>query len=331
VRASAVAPEKRRLGRSDLYVSEVGIGANTFGPPRLDIEETRRVVHAALDLGVNFIDTALVYGKGKSEEFLGSALSSRRDEMVIATKFNFSVPGDGCSIGERIIAQAELSLQKLQTDRIDLYQIHTPSAQAPPEEILTALETLVKAGKVIAIGACNYASWRLAEAAAIAHARGMSGYVTVQNYYNLLDRGIESEVMPWCEEYGASILPYHPLAGGFLTGKYREGQPAPAGTRGAAGSAIVKHVSTKTNYTTLHRLEAFCREAGHSVGELAVAWLLTHPTVGSVITGVSNPDQLEANVKASGWRLTAEEKHKVDQILTESGGHPNNPERPPYV
>jgi aryl-alcohol dehydrogenase-like predicted oxidoreductase len=330
VKPSSAPPEKRRLGRSDLYVSEVGIGANTFGPPRLDKEESRRVVHAALDLGVNFIDTALVYGKGKSEEFLGSALSSRRDEMVIATKFNFSVPGDG-SIGDRIIAQAELSLQKLQTDRIDLYQIHTPNPQAPPEEILAALETLVSAGKVIAIGACNYASWRLAEAAAIAQAHDLSGYITVQNYYNLLDRGIESEVMPWCEEYGASILPYHPLAGGFLTGKYRDGQPAPSGTRGAAGSAIVNHVSTRSNYTALGRLEAFCAEAGHSTGELAVAWLLTHATVGSVITGVSNPDQLEANVKASGWKLTDEEKQEVDVILTESGGQPTNPERPPYV
>jgi aryl-alcohol dehydrogenase-like predicted oxidoreductase len=330
VRASAAPPEKRRLGRSDLYVSEVGIGANTFGPPRLDKEESRRVVHAALDLGVNFVDTALVYGKGQSEEFLGSALASRRDEMVIATKFNFSVPDDG-SIGERIIAQAELSLHKLQTDRIDLYQIHTPYAQAPPEEILAALQTLVEAGKVIAIGACNYASWRLAEAASIAQAHDLSGYVTVQNYYNLLDRGIESEIMPWCEEYGASILPYHPLAGGFLTGKYRDGQPAPAGTRGAAGSAIVKHVSTKRNYATLHELELFCAEAGHSVGELAVAWLLTHSTVGSVITGVSNPDQLEANVKASGWKLTDEEKQKVDLILTEFAGPPSNPERPPYM
>lgn len=330
MRASAAPPEKRRLGRSDLHVSEVGIGANTFGPPRLDKDESRRVVHAALDLGVNFIDTALIYGKGKSEEFLGRALSSRRDEMVIATKFNFSVPGDG-SIGDRIIAQAELSLQKLQTDRIDLYQIHTPCAKAPPEEILTALDSLVRTGKVIAIGACNYASWRLAEAAATAQALDLAGYITVQNYYNLLDRGIESEIMPWCEEYGASILPYHPLAGGFLTGKYREGQPAPEGTRGAAGSAIVKHVSTRSNYTTLRRLEVFCAEAGHSVGELAIAWLLTHPTVGSVIAGVSNPDQLEANVKASSWKLTDEEKQEVDVILTESAGQPSNPERPPYA
>jgi aryl-alcohol dehydrogenase-like predicted oxidoreductase len=328
--ASAVPPEKRRLGGSDLYVSEVGIGANTFGPPRLDMEESRRVIDAALDLGVNFVDTALVYGRGKSEEFLGSALSSRRDEVVIATKFNFSVPGEG-SIGDRIIAQAELSLQKLGTDRIDLYQIHTPYPEAPPEEILAALETLVTAGKVIAIGACNYASWRLAEAAGIAQAHDVSHYVTVQNYYNLLDRGIEGEIMPWCEENGVSILPYHPLAGGFLTGKYRNGEPAPAGSRGAAGSAIVKHVTTRHNYTTLRRLEDFCGEAGHPVGELAIAWLLTHPTVGSVIAGVSNPDQLEANVKASAWKLTDQEKQEVDVILAESGGQPSNPERPPYA
>jgi aryl-alcohol dehydrogenase-like predicted oxidoreductase len=323
-------PEKRRLGKSNLYVSEIGIGANTFGPPRLDKAESARVVHAALDMGVNFVDTAIVYGQGKSEEFLGEALASRRDEMIIATKFMLRTEQEG-SIRDRITTQAETSLRKLGSDRIDLYQIHLPYPSALPAEILDALEELVKAGKVLAIGACNYSSWRLDQAAHVARARGVSEFVTVQNYYNLLDRSLESEVVPWCEEFDVSILPYHPLAGGFLTGKYLEGQPPPPGTRGAAGSPMVNHASSKENYVTLRELEAFSNELGHTIGELAIAWLLANPHVGCVIAGVSNPEQLEANVRASSWKLSAEQKAAVDAITGGPLGRPSNPERPPYA
>jgi aryl-alcohol dehydrogenase-like predicted oxidoreductase len=322
--------DMRPLGSTGIEVSVVGLGGNTFGPPRLDEAQTKRVIDAAFDLGVNFVDTALVYGQGLSEEFLGRCLGARRGDMIVATKFNFRVAGEGTP-GERIVAQAETSLRKLATDYIDLYQIHTPDPSVPAEEILGALDSLVKAGKVRAIGACNYASWRMAEAAHVAQVNGLTAFGTLQNYYHLLAREIESEIVPWCRGNSVGILPYHPLGGGFLTGKYREGQPPPAGTRGAAGSGIIDHMATPANYDKLRQLEAFCASAGHTVAELAIAWLLVEPAVSSVIAGVSTPQQLASNVAAASWHLTDEEKHAVDHIVSGPSGRPANPELPPYA
>jgi aryl-alcohol dehydrogenase-like predicted oxidoreductase len=322
--------ETRHLGLSDLHVTTIGIGANTFGPPRLDEEQSRRVIDSALDLGVNFVDTAFVYGQGHSEEFLGRALGSRRDRMVIATKYYFKA-ADGTSVKERIVGQAEKSLSKLRTDYIDLYQLHLPDPDAATEDVLHAIETLTKAGKVRATGVCNYSSWRLDDAAHVAKAMSVTPFSTVQNYYNLLARDIEREVIPWCRLNNVSVIPYHPLGGGFLTGKYRFGEPPPPGTRGAAGSGIVDHLSSETNYTMLGQLQEFCADSGHSIGELAIAWLLAEPMVGSVIAGVSNPEQLEANVRGSLWKLTETEKHEVDLITCGPKGHPWNPEVPPYL
>jgi aryl-alcohol dehydrogenase-like predicted oxidoreductase len=322
--------ETRCLGHSDIRVTTVGIGANTFGPPRLDEEQSKRVVDAALDLGVNFVDTAFVYGQGKSEEFLGRALRGRRDRMVIATKYYFKAAGEG-SVSDRIVAQAEASLRKLGTDYIDLYQMHLPEPGAAADEVLEAMDLLTRSGKVRAIGACNYASWRLDETAHIAKTLGTSGFCTVQNYYNLLCRDIEREVIPWCRLYGVSVIPYHPLGGGFLTGKYRPGEPPPPGTRGAAGSGIVDHLTNDHNYSVLEQLQAFCAESGHTLGELAVGWLLTEPAVATVITGVSNPEQLESNLAGSLWKLSEDEKHAVDVITCGPKGVPWNPEIPPYA
>lgn len=319
---------RRRLGATDIEVTVAGLGGNTFGPPRLDEEQTRRVISAALDLGVNFVDTANVYGQGHSEGFIGRSLGSRRDEMVIATKFNFMTPSDA-TVGERILAQAEHSLRQLGTDHIDLYQLHMPGTMVLAEEILETLNGLVRAGKVRAIGVCNYASWRLAEAAQLARHRGWAEYATVQNYFHLLARECESEVVPFCEAYGASVLPYHPLGGGFLTGKYRAGEPAPDGTRGASGSPIVTVMRSEANYERLVQLEAFCAERDRAVGELAIAWLVAKPVVASVIAGVSNVEQLTANVQAARWQLTADEIAEVDLIVSGPAGVPS-PEKPPY-
>jgi aryl-alcohol dehydrogenase-like predicted oxidoreductase len=322
--------KNRQLGTSGLQVTAVGIGANTFGPPRLDEGQSKRVVDAALDLGVNFVDTAFVYGKGMSEEFLGRALGTRRDRMVIATKYYFKAPGEG-TVKDRIIAQAEASLRKLGTDYIDLYQMHLPDPAASAEDVLSAMDVLRQSGKVRAIGACNYSSWRLDETAHTARAMSTTGFSTVQIYYKLFARDIEREVLPWCRLYGVSVIPYHPLGGGFLTGKYRLGEPPPPGTRGAAGSGIIDHLTSEENYSILRRLEEFCADHGHTIGELAIAWLLAEPTVATVITGVSSPEQLERNVSASLWTLSEAEKHTVDVITGGPRGGPGNPESPPYA
>ncbi len=320
---------RRRLGRTDIEVTISGLGGNTFGPPRLDEQSTKRVLDAALDLGVNFIDTANLYGQGQSEGFIGRSLGSRRDRMVIATKFNLRVPGEG-TVGQRITAQAEASLEQLGTDRIDLYQLHFAEPGVEADAVLEALNDLVRAGKVRAIGVCNYSSWRLAEAAHVARAHGWPEYSTVQNYFHLLARESESEVVPFCEAYGASVLPYHPLGGGFLTGKYRAGQPPPPGTRGAAGSPIVTVMRSDQNYARLAELERFCADRDRTVGELAIAWLAAKPVVASVIAGVSDVDQLTANVKATMWELTAEEIDEVDTIVSGPQGVPS-PEKSPYA
>ena len=223
---SAISLPTRRLGTSELHVTIVGLGGNTFGSPRVDQQETTRIVSAALDLGVNFIDTAINYGDGRSEKYLSNTLSKRRDDAIIATKFNLNDLGS-TSVAERIQAHLETSLTRLRTDHIDLWQLHFSSPTTPPEELLTELDKHVRAGKIRAIGASNYSSWRLCQAAHVAKELGTATFVTVQNYYHLFARSSEPEVVPFCKEYNVSILPYHPLGGGFLTGKYELGKVPP--------------------------------------------------------------------------------------------------------
>ena len=226
--------QQRSLGSSGIKVSLLGLGGNVFGPPRLDVDQTRLVIDAALDAGVNFVDTAIVYGQGNSELYLGEVLEGRRDRMVIATKFNLR--GLEGPVGDHIRSKCDESLRKLRTDVIDLYQIH----QSPPDsvdmvDIMEALDGLVRAGKVRAIGASNFASWRLSECAHISKDNGFASFATVQNYWHMLARGLEAEVGPFVKRSGMGVLPYHPLGGGYLTGKYVLGQEKPEGTRGAAG------------------------------------------------------------------------------------------------
>jgi aryl-alcohol dehydrogenase-like predicted oxidoreductase len=310
--------EYRQLGKSDMRVSAVGLGGNTFGPPRIDQEMTTRNIQRALELGINFIDTAIIYSQGKSEEFIGNALKGRRSEAIIATKFTLRNL-EGEAPRQRILRQCEESLRKLQTDHIDLYQLHFPSPSIPPEEVLRPLDDLVKQGKVRYIGQSNHAAWRHCAYLWTSRRLGLAEFVTCQNHYNLVHRHPELETLPFCQEYGIGFIPYFPLGGGFLTGKYRPGEPPPPGTRGAAGSPIVKRTRTARNETLVLSLEAFAKERGHTVTELAIAWLLAHPEVCVVITGTSNPQQVEENAKSADWRLTPEEREQVDQLAAWDG------------
>jgi aryl-alcohol dehydrogenase-like predicted oxidoreductase len=309
--------EYRRLGNSGLQVSLAGLGCNNFGM-RIDTEQTRTVVHRALDEGITLFDTADIYGnRGQSEEMLGKALGTRRNEIVLASKFGMAM-GDGPynTGGSRryIMAACEASLKRLGTDHIDLYQIHQPDPHTPEEETLAALETLVQSGKVRYLGHSNYSGWQTANAAWIAKTRGWTPYVSAQNHYNLLNREIEKDLMPACREFGVGILPYFPLASGFLTGKYRRGEEPAQGTRFAAMRRLADPLMTEANFKKIESLDEFARGHGHTLTELAVGWLATQPEISSVISGATTPEQVKENAKAIGWRLTSEEMAEVHKL-----------------
>ena len=309
--------EYRQLGTSDLRVSAVGLGGNTFGPPRLDQAMGTRNIHKALELGINFIDTAFIYNEGKSEEFIGSALRGRRHEALIATKFHLRDLGKDTP-RQRIMAYCEESLRRLQMDHIDLYQIHFPNASLDEEEVLRPLDDLVRQGKVRYIGECNYAGWRHTEALATSRRLGLPEFVSAQNHYSLVRRHVEVELLPFCKAYNVGFIPYFPLGGGSLTDKYSAGEPPP-GTRGAAGSPVITRLRSPRNQAIAEELKEFAHQRGHTLGELAIAWILARPEVSVVITGTSNPEQVEANAKAADWRLTPEEKEEVDGIAAWDG------------
>ncbi len=309
--------EYRKLGNSGLKVSAVGLGCNNFGM-RTDAEQTRAVVDRALDEGITLFDTADIYGnRGGSEELLGKALGDRRRDVIVATKFGMAM-GDGPYMRgasyRYVMAAAEASLKRLGTDYIDLYQIHTPDADTPQHETLEALNDLVRAGKVRYIGNSNFNAWQTVDALWISRSRGLASYVSAQNQYNLLDRRIERELIPACREFGVGILPYFPLASGFLTGKYKRGAEPPKGTRLSLVQRIAQQALTDENFATLERLEKFASSREHTILELAVGWLASQPQVSSVISGATSPDQVTQNVKAGNWKLTAEELAEVDKL-----------------
>jgi aryl-alcohol dehydrogenase-like predicted oxidoreductase len=311
--------EYRKLGNSDLNISAIGLGGNVFGPPRLDEAASIRSIHFAQDEGINFIDTAAIYGKGSSETFVGSAIHDRRDKFIIATKFHLLKLADGESAWDRIHSQCETSLTKLRTDYIDLFQIHFATPGIPQQEILLALDDLVKAGKVRYIGTCNYASWRMRDTLQISEAQNLAKFISCQNHYNVLRRHVELETLPFCKEFNFGFLPYFPLSGGFLSGKYQPGEPAPEGTRGAEGSIIINSSRTTRNEALLSELETFAAQRGHSILDLAIAWLLANPLVTSVIAGTSNEQQIAQNIAAEAWRLNPEEKEEIDAIAAWHG------------
>jgi len=305
----------RRLGESGLSVSVVGIGCNNFGG-RIDPERSASVVEAALDAGVNLFDTADVYGgAGRSEEILGAALDGRRDKVVIATKFggDMGTPDFGARGGRRyVVRAAEASLRRLGTDWIDLYQIHTPDPATPIEETLSALDDLVHAGKVRYVGHSNFAGWQAADAAWTARVRGFTPFVSAQNEYSLLRRGIEKDLVPVCERFGLGLLPYFPLASGLLTGKYRRNAEAPPGTR-LAGARFTSRLADAP-WDVIEALEKFATERGRSLLDVAIGWLSAQPTVSSVIAGATTPEQVRANVAAVGWQPSPDDLAALDAI-----------------
>jgi aryl-alcohol dehydrogenase-like predicted oxidoreductase len=311
--------EYRNLGRSGLQVSTVGLGCNNFGM-RIDMEATQAVVDKAIDLGVNLFDTADVYGgAGKSEEFLGKALGARRHDVVVATKFGMQMgqgPYKSGASRKYIVAACEASLRRLGTDYIDLYQLHTPDPKTPIDETLRALDDLVRDGKVRYIGNSNFAGWQIAEAHLKAEAAGGAAFISAQNEYSLLSRGVEAEVAPACQNFGLGLLPYFPLASGMLTGKYARGEEAPPGTRfgewfrGPYGARTLND----RNFDIVDKLSAYAGERGHTLLDAAMSWLACKPFVGSVIAGATKPEQLEQNVNAGSWKLTAEEMAAIDAI-----------------
>lgn len=289
-------------------VSVVGLGCNNFGG-RIDIAQTEKVVGAAFDSGINFFDTADIYGKTKSEEFLGKVLGEKRKQIVLATKFGMEVDENHKGARpEYVKLAAEDSLRRLRTDYIDLYQLHQPDDTVPIADTLGALDELVKEGKVREIGCSNFSAEQLREARDAAKG---ARFVSVQNEFSLLHREPEVAVLPECEKEGLAFIPYFPLSSGLLTGKYRKGQPLPEGTRIGEGSRWLEG----DRLDVVEKLIKYAESKGHSILELAFGWLLAHKPVSSVIAGATKPEQIQANADAVGWSLNAHEAAEVRELL----------------
>jgi aryl-alcohol dehydrogenase-like predicted oxidoreductase len=307
----------RRLGDSGLTVSVVGLGCNNFGG-RIDADRTQQVVDACLDAGVTLFDTADVYGgsPGQSEELLGRALGRRRDEVVVATKFGSDLHGAngpdwGARGSRRYVRRAvEASLRRLGTDWIDLYQLHWPDPLTPMEETLAALHELVAEGKVRYVGSSNLAGWQLVDADWTARSAGTSRFISAQNEYSLLNRGVEAELVPACEHVGAGLLPYFPLASGLLTGKYRRGVDAPAGTRLASRPERL----AAADFDRIEAIGRYADERGVSMLDVAIGGLAAQPAVASVIAGATSAEQVRANVAAGTWQPSAEDLAALDEV-----------------
>lgn len=308
----------RRLGNSGLVVSVVGLGTNNLGI-RLDADQSREVVHAALDEGITLFDTSDSYGK--SEERLGEALEGRRDDVVVATKFGSDSRSRGNDNGEdwgargsrRYIKRAvESSLRRLRTDWIDLYQLHRPDPATPIEETLSALDDLVRDGKVRYLGSSNFSGWQVAEAEWMSRTRGLERFVSAQNEYSWLARGIEGDLVPALEHYGIGLLPFFPLASGLLTGKYRRGEAPPAGSRLQAWGR--ESSLTDEAFDVVEALESFAKARDISLLDVAIGGLAARPTVASVIAGATSRDQVASNVAAGSWRPTLEDLAELNEL-----------------
>ena len=304
--------ETRKLGPSGLEVSLVGLGTNQFGG-RLDLEASRKVIHKALDLGVTHFDTADIYGNsGGSETIIGQVLGERRKEVTLATKFGKLMAGNSEDHrGSRayVLAAVEASLKRLKTDMIDILWMHEPDPSTPMEETFRALEELTKAGKVRAVGASNFEAAQLLSAAASAKAIGVEGFVAAQDEYSLLHRSHEKGLFPAMATLGISLVPYFPLSGGALSGKYRKDKAFPGDTRLTEESRFVK-----PHWDTIEKLAGFAEARGHSLLELAMSWLACKPLTASIITGATRPEQVEANAAAVGWTLSEDEMAEVDTL-----------------
>lgn len=306
----------RRLGSSGLKVSAIGLGTNQFGG-KVDFETAKNILHAALDAGVNFIDTADTYQGGRSEETIGKALAGLQGETLIATKVRHRLseaPNNAGASRQHILTGVENSLRRLGREWIDLYQIHSWDDETPIDETLRALEDLLRSGKVRYIGASNFSAWQLTWSNALAEFKGWTQFVSIQPHYHMLERGIEQELIPACQYFDIGILPYFPLAGGFLTGKYQRGEAPPKGSRGET-SAYVQRYMNPENYDKIEKLSAWAKANGHTLNELAHAWLLGQPQVSSVISGATKVEHVQANAQAGDWELTSEDLSKIQMIL----------------
>jgi len=309
--------ETRTLGKSGLKVSLVGLGCNNFSG-RIDLDATRKVIHKAFDLGITLFDTADTYGnRGGSEEFMGQVLGERRKDIILASKCGMPMDDVGVRKGASrryIIASLEASLKRLRTDWLDLYQIHQPDRETPIEETLRTLDDLVRAGKIRYFGCSNFPGWQVVEALWTSKHLSLNSFISCQDEYSLVVRGIDRELMPVIEAYGMGLLPFFPLASGLLTGKYKRNAPMPAGTRLTNTQRLADRFMTEGNWRVVERLEDFCATRGHTLLELAFGWLAARPGVASVIAGATKPEQLEQNVKAVGWKLTPEDMAEVDRL-----------------
>jgi aryl-alcohol dehydrogenase-like predicted oxidoreductase len=309
--------QKRRLGTAGPEVSLVGLGTNNFGR-RIDIEAARPVLVKALDCGITLIDTADAYGNGgASEDFLGRLLGARRQDVVLATKFGLPIDGAGKPGGASrryIMAAVEASLRRLRTDWIDLYQLHRPDARTPIEETLRALDDLVKAGKVRHIGCSNLSAAQLEEALTVSQRHGFKSFITCQDEYNLLSRGLDKDRAPIMQRHGLGLLPYVPIASGLLTGKYRPDAPPPPGSRLAYSARHVGRVLNERNWRMVEALQAFAAKRGRTLLELAMSWLASRPFMSGIIAGATKPEQVEQNVAAIGWTLSPADLAEIDRI-----------------
>jgi len=307
----------RYLGRSGLQVSAIGLGGNNFGG-RCDAAQTAEVIAAAKDAGITTIDTADIYGNALSEEHVGKAIAVDRDDWIVMTKFAMPINGDrrpnhtGASRGY-IRRAVQASLTRLGTDYIDVYQVHQPDPMTPAEETMSALNDLVREGLVRYLGCSNYPSWMIAEANEIAKQHGWAPLVSAQPQYSLLQRNPEREVAPACLHYGLGIIPWGPLASGFLTGKYRRNEPLPAGTRLGDGQ-WGRDILNDRNFDILEGLEAIAADLEVPVGRLATAWVAAQPAVATVIAGATKPEQVSENAAAADVVLTREVLAKIDEL-----------------
>jgi aryl-alcohol dehydrogenase-like predicted oxidoreductase len=307
----------RQLGNCGVRVSVIGLGTNRFGSKDVPQPEVDRIVGSALDAGVNFIDTANTYNDGASEETLGHALKGQMDRVVLASKFAFPKkdgPNTWGASRYQMMQAIEKSLRRLQADHLDLYYVHRWDDTTPVQETLRALDDLIHMGKVRYIGASACAAWQLAHANVLAELRGWTPFVVIQSEYNMIHRAVEREVLPYCRAHGVGFVPYYPLAGGFLTGKYQKGQPPPRGSR-AEESNYVRGQLTEGNFALAEKFGEWANGRGHALNELAQAWLLAQPQVCSVITGAKNAQQLQSNVKSASWKLSREELAEIGAIL----------------
>jgi aryl-alcohol dehydrogenase-like predicted oxidoreductase len=308
--------QQRSMGRTGLKVSAIGLGGNTFGAT-VRGDEAVAVIHRALDCGITFIDTADIYSRGTSEEIVGQAVAGRRHDVIVGTKLRHPMSDhpNHAGLSRRWIMQAaEDSLRRLNTDYIDLYQVHAPDWETPLEETLRALDDLVHQGKVRYIGCSNFTAWLMVHGLGISDRYGLARWASVQNRWNLLEGLDDAHVLDAAGRLGVGIIPYTPLASGALTGKYQPGVPPPPGTRAADNPNVGRRI-TDARLRQVERLQPWAQERGHGTGDLAIAWLLSHPEVATVIVGARTPEQVEENVKAAEWSITAAEREEVAALV----------------